>query len=107
MWNTTLLPRFLPGLVLGLLLLSPVPATAAPGDTPELRCRRAIAGALDRWLTDVTRLHQRCQTRVVDGLLSEATDCVATSYPGVAEVLEKMMKESKSPQVPVITGLPA
>jgi cysteine-rich repeat protein len=79
MWNTMLLSRFLPGLALGLLLLLPAPAAAAPGDTPELRCRRAIAGALDRWLTDVTRLHQRCQALVVGGLLSESTDCVAGS----------------------------
>lgn len=37
----------------------------------------------------------------------EGTECVATSYPGFADTLEKIMKESQSPQVPVITGLPA
>jgi 3-phosphoshikimate 1-carboxyvinyltransferase len=37
----------------------------------------------------------------------EGTECVATSYPGFADTLSKIMTEPKSPQVPVITGLPA
>lgn len=37
----------------------------------------------------------------------EGTECVATSYPGFADTLEKIMREPKTSQVPVITALPA
>lgn len=70
-------PSLAIGLVLSLLVARP--AAAAPGDSPELRCRRAIASGLDRWLSDTSRAHQRCIGLVVDGLLADSTDCVAGS----------------------------
>lgn len=79
MWNTKpLLPRSFAALSLSLLLAAAVPAQAA-GGTPELRCRRAIAGAVERWLGSVTSLQQRCEAMIVDGLLDAATDCEAGS----------------------------
>ncbi len=57
--------------------------------------------------------HRIAMAFAIAGLFAEGetiiedTDCVATSYPGFADMLEKIMHEPKSPQVPVITGLPA
>lgn len=57
--------------------------------------------------------HRIAMAFAIAGLFAEGetiiedTACVATSYPGFYEVLEKIMKEPPSPQTPVITGLPA
>ncbi|MEQ1862413.1 MAG: 3-phosphoshikimate 1-carboxyvinyltransferase [Chthoniobacteraceae bacterium] len=57
--------------------------------------------------------HRIAMAFAIAGLFAEGetiiedTDCVATSYPGFADTLEKIMKEAKSPHVPVITTLPA
>lgn len=76
MWNTkSLVLRIVVLSLLPSITILPVPATAADR-SPETECRRAIAQALDRWLVDVTGLHQRCEAMVVDGLLDKATDCV-------------------------------
>lgn len=57
--------------------------------------------------------HRIAMAFAIAGLFAEGettiedTACVATSYPGFYDTLEKIMREPKSPQVPVITGLPA
>lgn len=76
MWNPKpVLSRFFAALTFCLLCAVLDPAHAA-NVTPELRCRRTIAGAVDRWLARVTSLHQRCEGMIVDGLLDSATDCI-------------------------------
>jgi cysteine-rich repeat protein len=65
------------------MLAAVLVATAAPSspaaESSELRCRRAIVGALDRWVFDASRVHQRCHSMIVNGLLPPSTDCVAGS----------------------------
>ena len=57
--------------------------------------------------------HRIAMAFAIAGLFAEGetiiedTACVATSYPTFHETLEKIMKEPGTPQVPVITGLPA
>jgi 3-phosphoshikimate 1-carboxyvinyltransferase len=57
--------------------------------------------------------HRIAMAFAIAGLFAEGetiiedTDCVATSYPGFYETLEKIMRETRDPQTPVITGLPA
>lgn len=55
--------------------------------------------------------HRIAMAFAIAGLFAEGetviqdTECVATSYPGFEQQLEKILKEPSAPQTPVITGL--
>jgi len=57
--------------------------------------------------------HRIAMAFAIAGLFAEGettitnTDCVATSYPGFYQTLERILKEPHGPQTPVITSLPS